>query len=171
MTRIGRLTVFLLLTLMFAACGGDGSSGDDQAARSAIPEKSDDSAPAATTETQGRPAIPPERPEAVEGLLIAPFFDAEGTSTEMAVAPNEVFSVYICIQHPGYDMTTAQWRMEVPEGITVLGEKKGVRSGVVHRHARGNVHHYLSVSDRRQDYQPARVQVALQQRIFRAATL
>lgn len=123
MTRIGRLTVFLLLAGMIAGCGGDGSSGDQQASREAIPEKSADPAPA-VEETEGRPMIPPEGPEAVEGVYIAPYFDAEGTATELAVAPGELFSVYICTVHPGYDMKTAQWKMRVPDGITVLGESK-----------------------------------------------
>lgn len=128
MTRNGRLTVFLLPVLfMMTACGSGGSSGDE-GSRTATADPARTTAqtsdPAPEPATPGRSMIPPPGPDAVEGLVIAPYFDADGTVTEMAVEPGKVFSVYICIEHPGYSMTTAQWRMNVPEGVRVLGEKK-----------------------------------------------
>jgi hypothetical protein len=127
MTRIGRLTVFLLPVLLtMTGCGNGGSSdNEDTRAASADPAKTTvETDQVSEPDTPGRSMIPPPGPDAVEGLLIAPYFDADGTTTEMAVEPGKLFSVYICVEHPGYSMATAQWRMTVPDGVKVLGEKK-----------------------------------------------
>jgi hypothetical protein len=118
MTRFHRPTVFLIAWVALTiGCGDGGSDGGGEAGRAAIADET-------AAEVPGRPAIPPEGPEAVEGLKIEPYFDREGTRTELAVAPGELFEVYVCATHPKYLMTTAQWRLEVPDGINVAGEAK-----------------------------------------------
>jgi hypothetical protein len=121
MSRIGNLSAFLMpIVALTIGCGGGDES--NTASRSAVPQE--DASEAAAAEEPGREAIPPPMPEAVEGLEIAPYFDEAGTQTTLAVEPGEVFTVYIVARHPDYDMGTSQWKMTVPEGVTVVGESK-----------------------------------------------
>jgi hypothetical protein len=119
MAPIRQLVAILLpIIVLTIGCGGNEETTES---RAGIPEK------ATTTSAQespGRQAIPPEMPDAVEGLSIAPFFDEAGTVTELAVAPGELFNVYIVVAHPGYEMSSAQWRMTIPDGVTMLGETR-----------------------------------------------
>jgi hypothetical protein len=126
MKRIGGLSALLLAVgLLVVGCGGgEGSDESAQSGSQRIPEPPPAAESTPPPEEAGRPMIPPEMPEAVEGVVIEPYFDAEGKVANMAVAPGELFDVYVCAHHPGYDMATAQWRLEVPDGVQVLGEKK-----------------------------------------------
>ncbi len=118
------LTAVMMLCLVVAGCGGDATETTDSDGKTAIPPKGAEVANLG--DRPGRPAIPEpiERGNAVEGLTISPFFDAEGTVLEKSVGVGEIFSLYICATHPNYTSASAQWRLEVPKGIEVLGETK-----------------------------------------------
>lgn len=128
MPRIVHPGVILLSFLLFAAgCGNSGKSDTSTEKSSPAPAatgQTDATGQAATAETPGRPMIPPERPDVVEGLYIEPRFDAGGDVSTLAVAPGELFNVYVCARHPDYDVSTAQWKLDVPDGVEVIGEAK-----------------------------------------------
>jgi hypothetical protein len=72
--------------------------------------------------------IPDEEFTEFDKLLsaqIVPYFDAEGTVTEKAVAPGETFDIYVfgkCIET--YSMSAAEYMLSLPEGIEVMSEAK-----------------------------------------------
>lgn len=73
--------------------------------------------------TQGTETIPmsdvPETP--VAGLSLNPYFDEAGTSTELSVARGEQFKLYIMgTTVDPYEVNSAQLRMQLPPGLTVL---------------------------------------------------
>jgi hypothetical protein len=75
------------------------------------------------TKTPGVEVIPPnDVPEApIEGLSLNPYFDEAGTRTEISVAPNGQFKLYIMAQTvEPYPTGSAQLRLQMPPGINVL---------------------------------------------------
>jgi len=126
------VTAFLLSGLLLAvACGGSDQSakGDEQTAQKGEEVAQSQQVPASEVEAPkgpARQAIPDaaEIGTAEPGVELVPSFSPDGMDSVLAVAPGEVFEVYICAAHPREDMASATYRLDVPDGIEVLGESK-----------------------------------------------
>jgi hypothetical protein len=97
----------------FAACGGNNEEGAETAAH--------------THDDEPIQMIPDddwnEFAEAANAHL-NPYFDAEGTVTEKAVAPGDYFDMYIVAEYSeDYPMNAAGYQLHVPEGVTILSSK------------------------------------------------
>lgn len=115
--------IALLVAVLFIVAGcssGEGDSGDTQTAQQ--PSATDQPKPGT-----GQARIPEvqELPETTEGVSLRPYFDAEGTKETLAVAPGENFSFYVVAEYvEPYHIAAAQYRVELPDGITILGDEK-----------------------------------------------
>lgn len=106
-----RVFFALLLIVSMMGCGSKNESegthdhSSTGQSRSMIPDKVD------------TPAAP--------NTFLRPFFDEQGTVSELAVAPGEPFAVYVVAQYEKpYSMSAAEFSLELPEGVTVLEEIK-----------------------------------------------
>lgn len=115
-----RFALFVLICVLFVGCG----------------EKQNQETP-----TRGRRVSPPnatpiprlsEGPSVspIEGVTIEPAFDEAGEVSELAVAPGEMFAIYVVGFNRHEPTTAAQYRMVLPEGVRVLGEEHMARKRV-----------------------------------------
>jgi hypothetical protein len=112
------LMAIVCLFLPLVGCGGGDESGGDSTARTPTPSQ----APAGDS----RQAIPErEEPlETVEGAFINPYFDEEGQTSQMAVAPGETFTLYVFAEAPEpFHISAAEFRFDVPAGIKVIDKE------------------------------------------------
>lgn len=120
-----RTLIFILaagLVAMVAGCGGDGNDTAQNTAQkteTAVTHTAD-KAP----ESQSRTMIP-DALEAVEGMALGVYFDEAGTVSEKAVAAGELITFYVTAEFKEpFHVNAAQYRVEVPDGIQVVGETK-----------------------------------------------
>jgi len=75
-----------------------------------------------STQTSTEAVPMSDAPEApIEGLSLDPYFDEAGTRTEISVAPNEQFKLYVMAQTvEPYPTGSAQLRVQMPPGINVV---------------------------------------------------
>lgn len=110
-----RTAIAIIIGLLLAGCGGN-ESENQQAERgrrisppNSTPVKRVDEGPART---------------AIEGVSITPYFDEAGEVEELAVAPGEMFTIYVIGVNKHEPTTAAQYRLVLPDGIRVLGEEQ-----------------------------------------------
>lgn len=125
------VTAFLLSGLLLAvACGGGGgdqeAKGGEQTAQKGEEVAQSQGSEVEEPKGPARQAIPDaaEMGTAEPGVELVPRFSADGMDSVLAVAPGEVFDVYVCAAHPREDMASATYRLDVPDGVEVLGESK-----------------------------------------------
>lgn len=75
------------------------------------------------TTTPGSEAVPEDTPAVpVEGLFIKPFFDDAGTQAEITVKPGDQFDLVVYAETVDpYPTNAAQFRLQMPPGIRVVG--------------------------------------------------
>lgn len=113
-----RLLSILLILGLLLSCSGEkkeSTPGEDAAATK-------------SAQSQPRQAIPDEGLSEFDELMqakITPYFDAEGTVSEHAVAPGERFDVYVFGEcNKMYSMSAAEYMLTLPKGMEVLAEAK-----------------------------------------------
>lgn len=117
-----RLFLSMVVMLLIAGCSGESADSDSAGGDASIP--SSDTEPAEGTGTQ---RIPDEVPPATstEGIELALYGDESGSVTELAVTPGETFDIYMMALVEGtIRISAAQYRLELPDGITIFAEHK-----------------------------------------------
>ena len=80
--------------------------------------------PAAGPPGEPKPMIPSDEFSELEQLANAhlkPYFDANATQTELAVAPGDRFDLYIVAEYDkNYPMSAAEFRVVLPQGVSIL---------------------------------------------------
>jgi hypothetical protein len=67
----------------------------------------------------------PPIPDATVGVALLPYLDEAGSSTEMTVGANDIFTLHVFADIKGHMHTSAaQFAVSIPEGIAVIGEEK-----------------------------------------------
>ncbi len=114
-----RMITALLVASVLFSCSGDKKK-----------EGTAEEKVATGTAGQSKPVqmVPDEELSEFDKLLdahIRPYFDAEATVTEKAVAPGETFDIYVFGEYSeNYPMSAAEFMLSVPEAIEVLYETK-----------------------------------------------
>jgi hypothetical protein len=120
-----RTLIFLLVTGLVTAvagCSGEGNSNQQNAAGNT--ETAASHTVENTPEQPSRSMIP-QPLDVVEGVELNVYFDQAGTVTEKAVGDGDVFSCFIIAEYKDpFHINAAQYRLEVPDGIKVVGETK-----------------------------------------------
>jgi hypothetical protein len=125
-----RPLLFFLWAVVFVGFVGCGKKGDvGEAATtggSDKPSVSSQLPPADVVAKEGAPLMaeaPPTPP--VEGLYVKPYLDEKGSVTELAVTPGQEFDIFVFGETiDPYKTSGVQYRMQIPDGIRVLGTKE-----------------------------------------------
>lgn len=102
-----RVLLVLLTIVSFAACGGKNETETTQTQSQA---------------SQGRSIIPDkvDTPVTATNVFLRPYFDENGTVSELAVAPGETFTVFVVAEYEKpYSMSAAEFSLAVPAGVSV----------------------------------------------------
>jgi len=109
--------------LLGAGCGGGGEPAQTAGGGHEAPAGDAVKVP----DTPAREAIPEALPVAAEteGVAIYPSFAIDSTVTDLAVAPNTPFEIYVHVTYPEpWHMMSLQYRLALPAGVRILGEQK-----------------------------------------------
>lgn len=113
-----KFLVLLMMIGLVASCGTSDEGGEATA-------EHDHATEVATQTPESRPGIPDEGGSGYESAakaVLRPAFDKEGTQTSKDVKPGEMFDLYIVAEFDdAFAMTGAEYKLVLPEGITVLG--------------------------------------------------
>ncbi len=113
-----RALIAAFLGVLFLSCGGKKDEASPPADRPA--KSTEQSKPRAAEETSSRDGF-----SELIGARIVPYLDEKASSTEKAVGVGEEFSIYVFGEYDKmYEMSAAEFKLDVPEGIEVLGEVK-----------------------------------------------
>jgi hypothetical protein len=130
------LFFWAILLIAAVGCGGKDAPDEQAAGGQDAPASAHSQLPPAdVTSKPGDPMIGDDTQQyPVEGLFLSPYFDEEGTKTDLAVAPNSQFRVYIFAETTDpYSTNAIQYRVDFPDGVQVLGtdefEHKSVSMG------------------------------------------
>lgn len=121
-----RFLLLVVVLVLAAACGKKG--GEEQA-------KQTGTEPVAKTTGPGGEPLRGEPKsmiredefsefETIANARIQPYFDAEGTRTELSVSPGERFTLYVFGEYNElYPMSAAEYRLMLPADVTVLSSR------------------------------------------------
>lgn len=116
---MSRVFTLLAVLVLVVACDNTGSEqGGDSAQDTGSPE----GIPLETS--RGEPMIPDEEYSEFEKLAnayIRPYFDEEGTVTELAVAPGDQFNIWLFAEfNTTHPMSAMEFMLIVPDGVTIF---------------------------------------------------
>jgi hypothetical protein len=110
-----KLLLLVMVIGLVASCG----KSDEGA------ETAENTATTGEEMPESRPGIPDKGTSGYEtaaAAVIRPSFDMEGKETSKEVTPGEMFDLYILAEYnDAFSMTGAEYKLIVPEGVTVLG--------------------------------------------------
>lgn len=137
-----RPLLFFLWAVLFLGVGGCGKKSESTHASNADKGSIASELPPADVRAKKAQGIiesaAPTPP--VEGIYVTPYLDSKGKLTELAVKPGEEFSIYIFAETVDpYQTSAVQYRLDMPDGIRVLGVDEMPQKGV-------------SIGDYRQNY-------------------
>jgi len=111
-----KLLVLVMVIGLIASCGKGDEGGETV---------SDDTAAVVEQTPESRPGIPDQSVSGYETAaeaVIRPSFDKKGKQTSKEVTPGEMFDLYVIAEfNDAFSMSGAEYKLVVPEGITVLG--------------------------------------------------
>jgi len=114
-----RFLITIAVLALLASCGGEKEGGETA---------SNDSADQTATTNQrppSKPAIPDAGDSGFDDIAsgrIRPAFDIQGIETTKAVAPGEMFDIFVVGEYnDAFAMSGAEYKLTMPDGITVLG--------------------------------------------------
>lgn len=114
---MSRLVVLMIALALLPACGKKEGGGEQTA--------SNESATATQQRGPGRPAITEDDFSELEQIVkgsLRPYFDEQGTRTEITIAPGEYFDLYVFAEYSEYyPMSAAEYRLVLPAEVSVMG--------------------------------------------------
>lgn len=118
-----RVIFALLLMVVFTGCAEKEEAAGGHETQTA----SEASSHTDSHEGESQSMIPDkvEPPTSTKDVYLRPFFDEQGTVTEIAAAPGETFTLYIHAEYKEpYHMSAAEFSFQLPAGIKIISTKK-----------------------------------------------